>query len=195
MEKKQEQLEKLLADDETVLWQSRPESFGLLAGTYRNSFLRRIAVCVAAMAVVLILYSFAVSGRGIAYSPVVVVLVLAVGLFLIFRQILDDSRIRKTALYAVTDRRLIVLVGKDVRIAALDEVPSWAIRRDEDGYASALFGETAVNCIPGKWRELALCGTYKEEDTGVCKALVFYAVPDPDALERVLREVLPGKSA
>ena len=112
-----------------------------------------------------------------------------------FRQILDDNRIRKTALYAVTDRRLIVLVGKDVRIAALDEVPSWAIRRDEDGYASALFGETAVNCIPGKWRELALCGTYKEEDTGVCKALVFYAVPDPDALERVLREVLPGKSA
>ena len=108
----------------------------------------------------------------------------------ILRGLLDASKIRKRALYAITDKRLLILTdsAKSVEYSAISAAK---LDRDEDGHTSLLCGEDAIKAKPWKRRAAMLSGAITDDNTGMCERFVMYALPDADKVKETLKPFLP----
>lgn len=176
-----------LREEESVLWQSRPETFETLDKTNKKRFWITLCICAAVFAVLAVLYLF--NGKAEPKASVVVILFVLCA-FAPVRRILDANQIRKLR-YIVTNQRLLVVSG-EVKGVALSRVKQAVLRTDADGHLSLLAGVEGVKKRQSYWRDLALIGQPgSSSDDEPIDTFGFYAVEDKKGLERVLKQVLP----
>ena len=177
----EEMLKEALRSDEKLLWSGRPERFETLDKTHKSSFYRKIVWSVAICAAVLALYIIMALKNGADIKPVVIIVVVACGVLGPMSFFSDASKLRKNVLYAVTDKRLI-LVREAVRDMDFGRIKSASLRR----------GERALKAKPDKWRAASLQaqGSGDGEDE-LCENFAFYALPESPELDAILSRHLP----
>lgn len=179
-----------LVEGEKLLWSSRPEPFETLDKTHKKHFINKIiisAIVTIALCVAYVLYAnYCKAG---VKSGVIIILI-GCGIFAVVRDLMDASKLKKGVMYAITDKRLILVTdsAKGVEYSCINEV---RIGVDEDGHASLLCGDRAVKTKPYGWRESVLAGVCLDVDTGVCESFAMYAIPDADKVAAILKNYLP----
>ena len=188
-------MEELLKDslekDENLLWSGRPETFETLDTTNKRNFIIKTVVSVVVAAVLMALYIVYALKSGVGIKAFVVVLLVVCAVFGPLNTFTDASKLRKKVLYAVTDKRLLVVRDsiKDVDYVCIIES---SFKKDADGHTTLLCGGRAIKAKPTKWRAMTLIGKNSaEDDTGVCDSFAFYALPDDNTLMETIREHLP----
>lgn len=186
----EELLKESLREDEKLLWSGRPEAFETLDKTHKSPFIRRGIITAVVTVALCVAYVILVRAKEAPVKPAVLVIVAACGIFIILRGLLDASKIRKRACYAITDKRLIILTdsAKSVEYSAINVAK---LDRDEDGHTSLLCGEDAIKARPWKRRAAVLSGAITNENTGMCERFVMYALPDADKIKEILKPYLP----
>ena len=183
-----ETLKSRLNEGEQILWQSKPEPIQALDKTNKKRFFTNLIVCSVIAAVLIILYLTNVKG---AVKPGAIVTVLVLCAFSPFRRLLDASSVKKLQ-YVVTDQRLLVVNGVEVKPVELSRIQDAVLKQDADGHLSLLVGSRGVTTKPDHWRELTLVGqpgSLPEEEP--IETFAFYAVEDRAGLKKVLAKVLP----
>ena len=186
----EELLKESLREDEKLLWSGRPEAFETLDKTHKSPFIRSGIITAVVTIALCVAYVILVRAKEAPLKPAVLVIVAACGIFIIVRGLLDASKIKKRVLYAITDKRLIILTdsAKSVEYSAISAAK---LDRDEDGHTSLLCGEDAIKARPWKRRAAVLSGAITNENTGMCERFVMYALPDADKIKEILKPYLP----
>ncbi|MGM9587200.1 MAG: hypothetical protein ACI3VA_06920 [Candidatus Limivicinus sp.] len=186
----EELLKESLREDEKLLWSGRPEAFETLDKTHKSPFIRSGIIAAVVTIALCVAYVILAKAKDVPLKPAVLVIVAACGIFIILRGLLDASKIRKRACYAITDKRLIILTdsAKSVEYSAIIAAK---LDRDEDGHTSLLCGEDAIKARPWKRRAAVLSGAITNENTGMCERFVMYALPDADKIKEILKPYLP----
>ena len=181
-------IKEALREEETVLWQSKPEAFETLDKTNKKRFWVTLCICTVVFIAIMALSLF--NGKT-EVKPSVVVILFVLCAFAPLRRILDANQIRKLR-YVVTNQRMLVVSG-DVKGVALERVKQAVLRTDADGHLSLLAGAEGVKKRQSYWRDLALIGQPgASSDDEPIDTFGFYAVEDKKGLERVLKQVLPA---
>ena len=186
----EELLKEALREDEKLLWSGRPEAFETLDKTHKSPFIRSGIITAVVTIALCVAYVILAKANDVPLKPAVLVIVAACGIFIIVRGLLDASKIKKRVLYAITDKRLIILTdsAKSVEYSAINVAK---LDRDEDGHTSLLCGEDAIKARPWKRRAAVLSGAITNENTGMCERFVMYALPDADKIKEILKPYLP----
>lgn len=186
----EELLKESLREDEKLLWSGRPEAFETLDKTHKSPFIRRGIITAVVTVALCVAYVILVRAKEAPVKPAVLIIVVACGVFIIVRGLLDASKIRKRTSYAITDKRLIILTdsAKSVEYSAISAAK---LDRDEDGHTSLLCGEDAIKARPWKRRAAVLSGAITNENTGMCERFVMYALPDAEKIKEILKPYLP----
>ena len=183
-----ETLKSRLNEGENILWQSKAEAIQALDKTNKKRFVTNLIVCAAIAIVLIVLYLTNVKGE-VKTSAIVLVLILCA--FAPLRRILDASAVKKLQ-YIVTDQRLLVVNGVEIKAVDLGRIQDAVLKQDEDGHLSLLVGSKGVKAKADHWREVALVGqpgSLPEEEP--IETFAFYAVEDRTGLKKVLAKVLP----
>ena len=183
-----ENLKSRLNEGETILWQSKTEPIQALDKTNQKRFFTNLIVCSMIAIVLIVLYLTNVKGE-VKFSAIVIVLVLCA--FAPLRRILDASAVKKLQ-YLVTDQRLLVFNGSEIKGVELGRIQDAVLKLDADGHLSLLVGSRGIKTKPDHWRELAIVGqpsSLPEEEP--IETFGFYAVDDRAGLKKVLAQVLP----
>ena len=186
----EELLKEALREDEKLLWSGRPEAFETLDKTHKSPFIRSGIIAAVVTIALCVAYVILAKAKDVPLKPAVLVIVAACGIFIILRGLNDASKIKKRVLYAITDKRLIILTdsAKSVEYSAISAAK---LDRDEDGHTSLLCGEDAIKARPWKRRAAVLSGAITNENTGMCERFVMYALPDADKIKEILKPYLP----
>lgn len=185
----EEILKPILEEDEKLLWSGRPESFETLDKTHKSNFIKRCVITAAVTAVLLALYFIAIGRTGAEVKAGLVVIVLLMAAYSVVSPLLHASQLRKKVQYAVTDKRL-VIIKDEPKAMPYSQIGIAAIKTDADGHSSLLCGPSAVKSADIRWRGDTAAGIRTDTDSGLCDALVMYAVPEPEKLRAVLRPYL-----
>ena len=187
----EEYLKKELGEDENLLWSGRPEPFETLDQTNKKPVIVKAIVAgiaVTALCLAYILYAGR-SGVGVKIGlPVVTVLI---GIFAAVRPLMDAAKVRKSVMYAMTDKRIFVIIGDSVKSLEYSSINVARFRTDEDGHSALLCGEKGVTMKPSAWRAAVLSGVCTDEKTGLCDSFVLYAIPDAGKVKDLLKVYLP----
>ena len=182
-------LKSKLKDDETLLWCAVPEAFETLDKTHKGHFVRK-AVLVAAAAVALIALYIIAAGRN--HAPVqwaVVAILLAAGAYGVFGDILDANKLRNKTIYALTDQRMIAVMGMSTEAVDYERMTKgdYEFVTDEDGHTSLLCGERAREAKPHGRRSVTVCGAQNNAETGECHGFGMYGITEHvDAIDAIL---------
>lgn len=106
--------EEILLPEEEVEWQGKPGTFPVLASECKTALLVRWIVCAALFVVLTVLYAVAASHVG---APFYILVELAIFVALAYISIIpiqDWKNIQKKAHYYVTNKRVILAVGKSL---------------------------------------------------------------------------------
>lgn len=186
----EELLKESLREEEKLLWSGRPEAFETLDKTHKTPFIRKGIITALVTIALCVAYVVLAKIEEAPLKPAVLVVIAACGAFIIARDLLDASKIRKRAFYAITDKRLLVLTdtAKSVEYSAINAAK---LDKDEDGHVSLLCGNDGIKAKPWKRREAVLTGSCTDDSTGLCERFVLYAIPDADKVKEILKPFLP----
>lgn len=178
-------LQKILRDEEKVLWFGRPARSRLLCAPdkIRQCIAWGVAVVMAALTFGLFIpYAIRMEQELglilIALGPLVF-LPLAVAI----RPYLDKKLLERDTIYAVTDQRVIAVVKDNVMIMPRDRRLACAVEGREGDSGNICFN-SAIGQDVKKSRANAVIGFRK--DNGKVTGLLFFHVSDPDTVLRVL---------
>ena len=176
-------LQSKLKPEETLLWTGTPEAFETLDQTHKSAYIKKcIAVLVAAAAVILWYIHYAAS-KGHAVSAVVIVLVLLIAVYGVTSDLLDANKLKTKTMYALTDMRLIAVLGGSVEGVEYRNIDQYGFAEDEDGHVSLLCGEMALEESNRLRRTATVRGVCNHADTGRCRSFAMYALSKEDAAE------------
>ena len=123
-------------------------------------------------------------------KPFVVVLILVIGAFAIAIPFMTARRLRKDAVYAITDRN-IIRAGSSETSVPLSRIHVATLKTDSDGHTTLLCGPEAQKFPATKWRAYADTSFRDLEEEGECGRAVIYALPMDENLNRIIHQVLP----
>ena len=186
----EELLNESLREEEKLLWSGRPEAFETLDKTHKVPFIRKGIITALVTIAICVAYVLFAKIENAPLKPAVLVVVAACGIFIILRGLADAAKIRKRVLYAITDKRLIILTDSD-RSVEYSAISVAKLDRDEDGHVSLLCGESAIKAKPWKRRVIVLTGAVTNDTTGMCESFAMYALPDADKVKEILKPYLP----
>lgn len=175
---------------EKILWYGRPEAFTVMDRTHRDYLRRHIIISALVTLAVAVAYVLAALHYGAPIKPWLILAILAVGAYAMFREWLDAGTARHKIWYAITDRRL-AWANDTVSTVRFEAIPKAAFRSDEDGHVSLLCGKDALKKKPALWRSTSVVSPSCDLDSGICEQLVFYAIPEPDKVEKLLEQYIP----
>lgn len=184
----EEILKSALKENEQLLWSGRPESFDTLDATHKHSFIVKSITAAIVAVIAEVLYLWLAKKNGANIMPLVMVLIALAAAFSPICVWLDASRLRKSVLYGVTDKRLI-LVRDGVKGVEFEKIDAAAFKTDADGHTTLLCGRRALKAKPSAWRASTLVGQSAYEE--ICDSFAFYALPADDSLKSTLKEHLP----
>lgn len=171
--------EKLLAklkDDETLLWSAKPEAFETLDKTHKAHFVKKAILIAVIFAAIIIAYVVAALDTNSEIQIPVIIIGLVAALYGIFGDFLDANKLKNKSLYALTDQRLIAMMGMSFEAVDYERVSDFDFFEDEDGHVSLLCGERAREAKPFGRRSATVCGAQNNSETGACEGFAMYGV-------------------
>ena len=172
----EEKLKAKLKDDETLLWTARPETFEILDKTHKAHFVvKAILVSVVAVAAIA-MYVNAALKAGASVQIAVILIALAAAGYGIFGEFLDGRKLQNKTLYALTDQRMIALMGMSFEAVDYGRLKDYEFVTDEDGHTSLLCGERARDVKPYGRRSVTVCGAQNNAETGECHGFAMYGI-------------------
>jgi len=185
-----EKLNKVLEEGESVRWCGIPQPYDLFDETHKTSTL--ISLCLPLVCGIIFIggyYAFNVS-RGYETQNGVMIVIAAVCVMIAWGSIGDITKV-KNLLYAVTDRRVVIISGSgdkacSMRIADIDGV---RIEHTAKGNCHIRVGSSVFAASARKLPHLACHGKFDiKGDNKIYNGLVMYNVSAED--ENVLRGLL-----
>ena len=171
--------EKLLAklkDDETLLWSARPEAFETLDQTHKAHFVKKSIVIGVIFAAIIIAYVVAAIDTNSAIQIPVILIGLVAALYGIFGDFLDANKLKNKSMYALTDQRMIAMMGMSFEAVDYERLSDFDFFADKDGHVSLLCGERAREAKPFGRRSATVCGAQNNSETGACEGFAMYGV-------------------
>lgn len=184
----EQKLRNLLAEDETLLWSGRPEPFETLDKTNKQSILIGLAIKIAVVAILLILYIRAALG-AIGIKPGVIVVVLLIGGYAIANPFLTARRLRKNTFYALTDKR-VIRAGANDSAVPYERMKNAVLRTDADGHTTLLCGPRTKDLKPHQWRSEADAAFINGPDDPEAIRVILYAVPQDKEFKALVKKYL-----
>ena len=180
-----------IEEDEKVLWSGEAEKFDTFDKTHKKKFIfKTMFLFIAVVAMIAGYIKVSYINDGVLRWPILILVALIfVAPTVTF--FLDAEKLKKKVKYIITDRRLIVVndVARDMPFAAIKEAE---MRTDEDGHTSLLCGDYARKLKANQIRNRAVIGVAtRDEDTGICKQFVFYALPESQKIKQLLKSYIP----
>lgn len=188
----EEILKEALKSGEKLLWSGRPESFETLDATHKKDFVVSLVCSAVIAAVLLALYVYFALKNNVEIKAFVVIVVLILSFFKPLGVWTDASRLKKSVMYAATDKRLIV-IREGTKEASYGRIQEAQFKTDADGHTSLLCGKNALKLKDVKWRGATIVGQNTDDGEAPCDSFVMYAVPESEKLKAVLAEKLSEK--
>ena len=185
----EEKLKAKLKDDETLLWTAKPEAFETLDSTHKKHFVMKgILLSVIFLALIAIYIRAALSTHSTIQIPVILI-GLAAYAYGLFREFIDANKLRNKSLYALTDQRMIAVMGMSVEAVDYERLSDYEFVTDEDGHTSLLCGERAREVKPYGRRSATVCGAQNNAETGECHGFAMYGITaEVDNIEKILSQ-------
>lgn len=171
--------QKLLAklkDDETLLWSAKPEAFETLDKTHKAHFVKKAVLIAVIFAAIVIAYVIAAIDNNSTIKIPVIIIGLVAALYGIFGDFLDANKLKNKSMYALTDQRMIAMMGMSFEAVDYERLSDFDFFTDEDGHVSLLCGERAREAKPFGRRSATVCGAQNNTETGVCEGFAMYGV-------------------
>ena len=183
----EQKLRNLLAEDETLLWSGRPEPFETLDKTNKQSILIGLAIKIAVVAGLLILYLRA--ARDVGIKPGVIVVVLLIGGYAILNPFITARRLRKNTFYGLTDKR-VIRAGANDSAVPYERMKNAVLRTDADRHTTLLCGPRTKNLKPHQWRSEADASFINGPDDPEAIRVILYAVPQDKEFKALIKKYL-----
>lgn len=185
----EEKLKAKLKDDETLLWMAKPEAFETLDSTHKKHFVMKgILLSVIFLALIAIYIRAALSTHSTIQIPVILI-GLAAYAYGLFGEFIDANKLRNKSLYALTDQRMIAVMGMSVEAVDYERLSDYEFVTDEDGHTSLLCGERAREVKPYGRRSATVCGAQNNAETGECHGFAMYGITaEVDNIEKILSQ-------
>lgn len=181
-----DKLNEQLQEGEQLLWSGKPE-FKTLGETMKSFYMAKCVVVAAALIGFFAYYAKIVASGQTEFKISVVVVMGLLAAVIIALEWIDAGKMKKTA-YAVTDRRLISVVENAVHSVDYDKIEDYKFDIDKDGQVSLLVGKSAMSASPRNHRTNAIYGTRMTDDGTACDRFVFYAIPEADKVEKLVKK-------
>jgi hypothetical protein len=183
----EEKLKAKLKDDETLLWTAKPEAFETLDSTHKKHFVMKgILLSVIFLALIAIYIRAALSTHSTIQIPVILI-GLAAYAYGLFGEFMDANKLRNKSLYALTDQRMIAVMGMSVEAVDYERLSDYEFVTDEDGHTSLLCGERAREVKPYGRRSATVCGAQNNAETGECHGFAMYGITaEVKNIERII---------
>ena len=178
-------IERALEAGETLLWSGVPEDFETLDKTNGKRIRRSSIIKIVCTLLVILATILLENKQGKPVSFILIVVILAVGAYMVAAPWLNAKKLRQEVAYAITDRRLILAVNTAGSIR-YDMVKEAAFRTDADGHTTLLIGKEALGKSAQNWRNFTPVTPYVNAETNTCECMVFYAVPDAAKVKQLL---------
>lgn len=186
----EEIIKEALQEDEKLVWSGKCEKFETLDAVCKPAFTKSCVVAVVAFAVVSALYLWAVHAVDTDIKPVLFAFFALVCAFKPITYFTDAAKLKKSVIYALTDKRILVL-GSSRRDMPLGTISSAELKKDAAGHVSLLCGEKAMKTAPAGWRNAALFSQNYVEEGKACESFVFYAIEDVEGFKNAAKAYLP----
>ena len=107
----------------------------------------------------------------------------------LFGEFMDANKLRNKSLYALTDQRMIAVMGMSVEAVDYERLSDYEFVTDEDGHTSLLCGERAREVKPYGRRSATVCGAQNNAETGECHGFAMYGITaEVDNIEKILSQ-------
>lgn len=169
--------EKLL-EDETLLWTSVPGTFDTMDAAYKAPILRKILLTAVGIVVLAGWYISAAVANGVKVQPIAIVVCALPFLYSIWNDFSDAKKLKTQTLYALTDRRILTLNGKQLHALEYEKVTEYDFVTDAAGQVSLICGPDAIKAGVKHTREAAVCGFRMNIDTDTCESYAMYGITD-----------------
>lgn len=184
--------EKLLAklkDDETLLWSARPEAFETLDKTHKAHFVKKALLIGVIFTAIIIAYIIAALNSHSDIQIAVIVIGIVAALYGIFGDFLDANKLKSKSMYALTDQRMIAMMGMSFEAVDYERISDFDFFTDDDGHVSLLCGERAREAKPFGRRSATVCGAQNNAETGRCEGFAMYGVTaEVDNIREILSQ-------
>ena len=185
----EEKLKAKLKDDETLLWTAKPEAFETLDKTHKAYFVRKAVIITIVVAALIALYIKMAIDKNADVQLAVILIGIAFGAYGVFGEFLDANKLRNKSLYALTDQRIIAVMGMSVEAVDYERLSDYEFVTDEDGHTSLLCGERAREAKPYGRRSATVCGAQNNSETGECHGFALYGITaEVKNIEKILKE-------
>lgn len=181
-----DKLNEQLQEGEKLLWSGKPE-FKTLGETHKNIYAAKCVLIVAALIGFFSYYGTIVAAGQTEFKISVVVIMGALAAVILALEWIDAGKMKKTV-YGVTDRRLISVVENAVHTLNYDKIEDYKFDTDKDGQVSLLVGKSAMSANARNHRTNAIYGTRMTDDGTACDRFVFYAIPEADKVEKLIKK-------
>lgn len=181
-----EKLNEQLQEGEQLLWSGKP-AFKALGKTLKGYYLAKTVVVLAALIGFFAYYAKIIAAGQTGFKVSVLVVMGALGGVALAMEWLDVGKMKKTV-YGITDRRLIAVVENSVHSVAYDKIKEYKFDTDKDGQVSLLIGKSAMSARAKNHRTNAIFGTRMTDDGSACDRFVFYAIPEADKVEKLMKK-------
>ena len=182
-------LMKKLKDDETLLWSAKPEAFVTLDKTHKSRFIAKAIAIGVALIALMVLYIVAANKNNAPVQIPVILILLAAGAYGAFGEFLEANKLRSKTIYALTDQRMIAIMGMSVETVEYGRMTEgdYEFVTDEDGHTSLLCGERAREVKPHGRRTATVCGAQNNAETGQCHGFAMYGITEEvKAIESII---------
>lgn len=184
----EQKLNELLEQNERVLWLGKPEKSKLLKAPDRRRQIIMWCVLAVFLAVscVLVIPYMARIGRPVNVIAVAFIVINFVPALMAFRPMMDQRLLEHKAVYAITDRRVLAVVKDAVFTLPLAGL-EWVITSRDLDRGSLRFGAAAYAKDQDD-RADAVLGVVGVKDERTTTGLVFFHIPQVDAVAELLRK-------
>ena len=181
-----DKLKENLQDGEQLLWSGTP-AMKMLDETHKNVYAIKAVLTVFGAVAFLMYYMLGVTGGTIPFKAAVLVLLAVLMGVILAPDWMDVGKLNKSV-YAVTDRRLLVLVNGAVHAVAYDKIDAYKFDTDADGQISLLCGASGMKVRPARRRLNTIFGLRMSDDGTVCDRFVMYGIPEADKVEKLVKK-------
>lgn len=183
----EQKLKAKLKDDETLLWCARPEAFETLDKTHKTRFIRKAVITTVVFAAIVAVYIKAAVNTNSDVQIPVILMGLVAALYGMFGEFLDANKLRNKSIYALTDQRIIAMMGMSFEAVDYHRLTDYEFVTDEDGHTTLLCGERARETKPYGRRSATVRGAQNNAESGICEGYALYGITEHvDAIDKIL---------
>lgn len=191
----EEQLLSKLKEGETILWMARPEPFETLDRTHKPHFIKKALLLTVVFGALIGAYAYAAVVNGVGIKLPLILFGILGALYGIFGEFLDARKLKRKTLYALTNQRMLSVLGLTCEGAEYENLQDYTFVSDEDGHVSLLCGERSRDTKPFGRRSATVCGAQTNVETGLCQGFAMYGVTgEVEQMRNILADYLPARS-